>query len=173
MLRQYIIYIGVCVLAALMAAGVPPFPALKHAVVSQFRALAPADSESDGTLPDGTAVRLSSVVEGWVDSVDIKPDRVVIRGWAVDKSALLPAQRVMVYANGVKIADVTPDEQRQDVAGRFSAQSALVSGFDIYLDPARLPGGRSTVVAVLAQTRSGLVGELRYNMQFPYPHTVR
>ncbi|WP_374631491.1 hypothetical protein [Ferrovibrio sp.] len=171
MLRQYGIYALVCLVAMLMAAGVPPFPALKKFLLTQFTHAEAPVREKDGQLPDGAPVRITTAVEGWVDKVDTVGGYVVIQGWAADKAKLQPANRILVFRDGVKVGEADVRDERPDVSGRFNSQAMLYSGFRISVPVEALPVGRQTLVAIMAETASGLFGELKYNIQFPFRHS--
>jgi hypothetical protein len=66
---------------------------------------------------------------GHVDSVEIVPQGIRVRGWTLDKDTPAQPTRAHLYVDGEGAASVTADESRPDVAQAFGVPEAR--GYDV------------------------------------------
>ena len=100
-------------------------------------------------------------ITGHVDAVRRYPDgSVYIAGWAVDKTAKMPAVGIAV-SDGTRILDTTGTAtlRRPDVAAHFGIADYRRSGFSLCVPPNRL-SRTLTPLHVLAVSSDGVAGDL-------------
>jgi len=106
--------------------------------------------EDGGDLRIEGAGRAISVekgsVEGYVDSFQPDDQGARIGGWAVATEGHLPAQRILVFADGRLVGQGAPTLQRPDIRGDLGEQAAK-SGFDLR---AGAPGAEAADFRVFA-----------------------
>lgn len=69
-------------------------------------------------------------LQGFVDVITRKGDKILIRGWARD-SSYQPVDSILVFAGNELLSVTMPGIKRQDVADHFNRESMLFSGFQL------------------------------------------
>jgi hypothetical protein len=135
------------------------FPGLFPMAVGRYAGLAQLTLTERGgreavVLSPGRHIAIApKEVDGLVDSVDVKPRRLSVRGWAADTERRLVADRVLVFSGERLVAVGVPTLERRDVADAYTNAVAR-SGFWLST-PARL-AGELRVIAAVRETASEL-----------------
>lgn len=121
-------------------------------------------------LATGHPSQVSNRIKGWVDSVALRGQDIVIIGWAADMGAALPVSLVAVFVEGRLVGTIRPSIPRPDVVASLGKSSLLVSGFRLPF--AKADGGLSMKepVRVFAFDKTGASAELQYSPRYPFRH---
>jgi hypothetical protein len=113
--------------------------------------------------PQGTPVSVTpDALEGWLDRVTIKNDRVELAGWAADlKNSELPSA-IWIYVNEQFFYAGQLNLNRPDVVHYFRNPALQRSGFLYTFPRALFKDGANINVRAFAVSQSGLVAELKY-----------
>ncbi len=118
-------------------------------------------------LPDGSVARRAGNIRGWVDNTIIMSGVVTISGWAADMSAGRPVERILVFADGRRVATGTRFIHRPDVALAFSQPEISMTGFRFDLMKRKLGIVEGLTLRAFAETEDGC-SELRYPENYPF-----
>jgi hypothetical protein len=120
-------------------------------------------------LADGSTLRvMPAVVSGHIDGCQLQGERMIVRGWIVDRRASQPLDQIMVSVNG-RLQELPIDRHaRPDVARVMNAPSIAECGFCIAL-PAHWFAPANTV-RFFGTSSAGIVSELDYGRDYRWAH---
>ena len=115
------------------------------------------EPEIEQPIPSLDAMEFLSEVQGWA-SISLYADSYEIQGWAIDRERDQTIRKVLVYLDGVQIAEVEPRMPRADVLVSTRIDD-LESGFELQLEAPQINAAKCVrFVAVLNGSRFGRIG---------------
>jgi hypothetical protein len=105
---------------------------------------------------DGASYRMvAGVMQLAIDSSRVLEDRVVISGWAADKSRLREPLAVLLFADGEFIDSVRADVPRPDVAKFLGAPAVQMTGYEFDVPLTAFSKAGTEGLRILALSRDG------------------
>ncbi len=118
---------------------------------------------------DGSGIRQSDSVRGYLETMVLGTSSITISGWAANVSDNTPAKTVVLFV-GNRVAAFGPTGQiRSDVASQFRRKNLAASGFTLTATPVDLSQEGRPIVRVFAIDQAGWTNELNYIGKFPLP----
>jgi hypothetical protein len=121
--------LGLAVCAAL-ALGLSACGSDTVTVTETVQAGAPSGQE-EGNQPDPGDISTENAVAGYVDSVKVESDSIVLTGWAAASDFSEAATRVEAMVGGETVAQAVPTIEREDVVEVLGEPGVSKSGFEL------------------------------------------
>lgn len=145
-------------------AGPPPAGARPPAVLPRYRLVERAGGDVIVT-PAGRSLAVAQG-GGFVDYGYVRGDSLVLQGWAADAAAGVPANRILVFADGRLLFAGAPNLRRPDVAAALGRPALRRSGYRVLVPVSAVRDGTARRDVRIFSLVRGRALEVEYPLSY-------
>jgi len=104
----------------------------------------------------------AGALEGYLEDASKTAGKVSLSGWAVDREAVAPPEKILVFHQGELVYSGTTSKVRDDVTASLGLERPLRSAFQFHIPLSRVPELARSGVRLFAVSKGGVASQLGF-----------